>query len=215
MPISVEDSWVKELAGKTLENIKITFFTDGLKQFSKVGNILCTHFGLSGPLVLNSSKKVSDMLYNGIVTATIDTYPDKNIGELERYIINIFDQNKNKSLKNVFSEIVPKGTANVLLGLLPKIDPSIKTHSVTKEARKDIVRLLKTLPISISGLMGFDRAVVADGGVSIDEIDLKTMKSKKISNLYMTGDTLHIERPSGGFSLQLCWTTGYIAGSNA
>jgi hypothetical protein len=89
-----------------------------------------------------------------------------------------------------------------------------KVHSITIEDRKIIVRLLKSLPLTITGLMGDDRAVVSDGGVSLEEIDMRTMKSKIIDNLYVTGDLLHINRPSGGYSLQLCWTTGYVAGSS-
>lgn len=215
VPLSVEDEWIKKLAGMSFEMAKITFFVEDKKAFSKVGPILCTHFGLSGPTILNSSKKVADMLYSGIVTATIDTYPDKNLGELEKHIISIFDLNKNKTFKNVFDDIAPKGMGKVLLTLLPQIDPEIKTHSVTVEMRKSIVRLLKDLPVTITGLMGFDRAVVADGGVDISEVDMRTMRSKVIPNLFLTGDMLHIERRSGGFSLQLCWTTGYVAGKNA
>jgi predicted flavoprotein YhiN len=232
VPIKTEDQWIKNLAGTSLENIKITFFVDGKKSFSKtdipnqIGNppdllrnskragLLCTHFGLSGPLALNSSKKVSDMLYEGAVTATIDCYPDKNIGELEKYIIEIFDANKNKILKNVFADIAPVGTSKVLLELIPHIDPLTAVNSVTKESRKELVHLLKTLPVTITGLMGFDRAVVADGGVDIREVNTKTLQSTIIPNLYLTGDILDIERPSGGYSLQLCWTTGYIAGDN-
>ena len=214
VPISVENEWIKALAGQKFESAKITFFTDDKKEFSKTGPILCTHFGLSGPTILNSSKKVSDMLYKGIVTAEIDTYHDKNIGELDKYLVEIFDKNKNKTFKNVFPEIAPKGMAKVLISLLPQINPETKTHSLTKEMRKEIIKLMKGLPVNISGLMGFDRAVVADGGVDIEEVDMRTMRSKKISNLFLTGDMLHVERPSGGFSLQLCWTTGYIAGEN-
>lgn len=218
VPLQVEDQWIKKLAGTSLENIKITFFVDGKKVFSKdtttAGKLLCTHFGLSGPLALNSSKQVSDMLYAGVVTASIDCYPEKNLGELEQHIIHIFEANKNKVLKNVFTDIAPKGTAKVLLELLPHIDPLTQVNSVTKEARKELVRLLKSLPITITGLMGFDRAVVADGGVDIHEVDTKTFQSKKLPNLFLTGDILDIERPSGGYSLQLCWTTGYIAGNN-
>ena len=86
---------------------------------------------------------------------------------------------------------------------------------MTREERKSIVRLLKALPLTISGLMGFDRAVIADGGVPLAEIDMRALRSKKIENLFIVGDLLHINRPSGGYSLQLCWTTGYVAGSNA
>lgn len=223
VPLVVEEAWVKELAGISIGSTgdlspgpaKITFFADGKKAFSKAGKILCTHFGLSGPLILNAAKEVSDLLHKGLVTATIDTYPDKDQGTLEKYMIEVFDQHKNKALKNVFSELAPKGTTRVLLSLVPHIDPEIKTHSVNKEMRKDLCKLLKALPVSISGLLGFDKAVVADGGVDIREVDTKTMKSTKIDNLYLTGDMLHIDRPSGGFSLQLCWTTGFVAGKNA
>lgn len=214
VPISVEDDWVKKLAGTKFENAKITFFIDGKKFISKTGSILCTHFGLSGPTILNSSKNIADMLYIGTVTATIDAFPDKNNGELERYMIDIFDKNKNKSFKNIFDEIAPNGMGKTLLTLLPQVDINTKTHSITKETRKQIVNTLKSLPLTISRLMGFDRAVVADGGVDINEIDMRTMRSKKVPNLFLTGDMLHIERPSGGFSLQLCWTTGYVAGKN-
>ena len=99
--------------------------------------------------------------------------------------------------------------------ILPEIDFETKVHSVTKEQRKIIVHLLKKLPVHITNLMGYDRAVVADGGVVLTEVDMKTMRSKIISNLFITGDLLNINRPSGGYGLQLCWTTGFIAGKNA
>lgn len=219
VPLTVEESWIKELAGTSIGSLeqpmKITFFIDQKKAFTEKGKLLCTHFGLSGPLILNAAKKVNDLLHRGLVTATIDTYPDKDQGTLEKYLITVFDEHKNKALKNVFADIAPKGTARALLSLVPHIDPDIKTHSVTKEMRKDLCKLLKALPVSISGLLGFDKAVVADGGVDIREVDTKTMRSTKIDNLFLTGDTLHIDRPSGGFSLQLCWTTGCVAGKNS
>ena len=127
----------------------------------------------------------------------------------------IFNTNKNKLLKNVFKDIAPPGTAEVLLSLLTNIDPDTKVHSVTKEHRREIIELLKHVPVTITGLMGFDRAVVADGGLSLTEIDTRTMRSRLYENLFVTGDLLHITRPSGGYSLQLCWTTGYVAGTHA
>jgi hypothetical protein len=138
-----------------------------------------------------------------------------DLGILDAHITHIFDQNKNKLLRNVFKELAPAGTAEVILSLLPALDPEKKVHSVLKGERRAIAELLKALPLSIEGLMGFERAVVADGGLSLDEVDTRTMRSKKIENLFVTGDLLHIRRPSGGYSLQLCWTTGYVAGSHA
>ncbi len=215
VPLAVEDAWIKSLPGISLSFMKITFYCEGVKKFSKTGKILFTHFGLSGPLILNSAGKVADLLQSGNVTAKIDTYPDTNERELENKIIKVFDENKNKMFKNVLDDIVPHGTINAVLSLLPDVLPDTKVHSVKKENRKALVALLKAMPVTISGLMGFDRAVVADGGVDLAEVDMKTMRSKKIENLFVTGDLLHINRPSGGFSLQICWTTGYVAGSNA
>ena len=111
VPLAVADMWVKKLAGITLEEMKITFFTDGVKSFSKKGRLLFTHFGLSGPLILNSASKVSDLLRSGTVTAIIDSFPNEDLGSIEKRIIGVFDQNKNKMLKNVLGEIVPAGMA--------------------------------------------------------------------------------------------------------
>lgn len=215
VPLAVSEKWVKDLAGVSLSFMKITFFVDGKKEFTKTGKILFTHFGISGPLILNCAGKVGDLLHNGIVTATIDAFPDTDHGSLETKIIKIFDKNKNKMLKNIFKDIAPAGTATSILSLLKdNISPDLKVHSVTKEQRKIIMHLLKALPLTITGLMGYDRAVVSDGGLPLTEIDTKTMKSKIVENLYVTGDLLNINRPSGGYSLQLCWTTGYVAGSH-
>ncbi len=192
------------------------FYADGNKQFSLTGKVLFTHFGLSGPLILNCAHKVADLLHYGAVTATIDACPHTDLGTLEHKVIKVFDANKNKALKNIIKEIVPDGTHKGILALLvEEMDVLTKVHLVTKKDRKRIVHLLKALPVTIEGLMGFDRAVVADGGVELEEIDWKTMRSKKISNLLVTGDLLHINRPSGGYSLQLCWSTGYVAGTHA
>lgn len=215
VPLAVSEEWVKSLAGVSLSFMKITFFLDNKKQFGKTGKILFTHFGLSGPLILNSASKVANLLKSGSVTTLIDAYPDTNLGDLENKIIKIFDANKNKTLRTVFKDIAPAGTARAIETILNSIDFNTKVHSVTKEDRKKIAHLLKALPLTITNLMGYDRAVVADGGVSLLDIDTRTMRSKLFKNLYMTGDLLDINRPSGGYSLQLCWTTGYVAGISA
>ncbi len=216
VPLATKERWAKELSGVSLENMKITFFVDGEKEFKLNGKLLFTHFGISGPLILNSASKVSNLLPTGIVTAEIDMFPKTDFGDLGRQIISIFDLNKNKTLKNIVSELVPTGMSKGILILLSgHMDIETKVHSVTKDNRKKIVNLFKALPVTITGLMGLDRAIVADGGLPLTEIDMKTMQSKKVNNLFITGDLLHINRPSGGFSLQLCWSTGYVAGSSA
>ena len=216
VPLATHEEWSHVLSGISLSFMKITFFWNGKKAFSKTGKILFTHFGLSGPLILNSASKVADLLQEGPVSAVIDAYPDTEIGSLDAQITKVFDVNKNKMLKNILKEFTPEGISPGIKILLENngIDLETKVHSVSKETRRKIVDTLKALPITVTGLMGFDRAVVADGGVALAEIDTKTMKSKLYSNLSVTGDLLHINRPSGGFSLQICWTSGYVAGSN-
>ena len=215
VPLAVEEEWVKSLPGVSLTFMKITFYLDGKKQFWRKGKILFTHFGLSGPLILNIAGEIGGLLQSGKVTAVIDAYPDTDLGGMEDNILRVFNANKNKTLKTVFKDITPEGTSPAIQALLPDINFETKVHSVTKEERKKISQLLKSLPVTITHLMGYDRAVVADGGVSLKEIDTRTMRSKVLKNLYITGDLLDINRPSGGYSLQLCWTTGFVAGSNA
>lgn len=214
VPLAVADEWIKALAGVSLSFMRIGFFLEDKKQFSKLGKVLFTHFGLSGPLILNSASKVGQLLESGRVQAKIDAFPDTNLGTLERRIMKIFHANKNKMLRTVLKDIAPLGTAKGIEMLLGDVQCSTKVHSVTKEDRKKLTNLLKALPVSITNLMGYDRAVVADGGVALQEIDMRTMRSKLFQNLYVIGDLLHINRPSGGYSLQLCWTTGYIAGNS-
>jgi len=212
VPLEVSDMWVKSLAGVSLSFMKITFFLDGKKQFSKIGKILFTHFGLSGPLILNSAGKIHGLLQSGKVKAHIDCFPDTNEGKLEDDIIKAFDLNKNKILRTVFKDIAPDGTAKSLEMIDSTIDFEKKVHSITKDERKKLVKLLKALPVDITNLMGYERSVVADGGVLMSEVDTKTMSSKLYKNLHITGDLLNINRNSGGYSLQICWTTGYVAG---
>lgn len=215
VPLKAKDLWIKSLSGKALPGARIVFYLDGKKQFASNGDILLTHFGLSGPTILNSAGKVADLLHAGIVTAHIDMFPQHNIGELDKLFVDYFDANKNKLLKNVAREFLPSGTVDVLLGLVPNIDSEKKVHSITREERRALVDTFKALPVSGLGLMGYDRAVVADGGVPLTEMDMRTMRSLRCPNVFVIGDLLHITRPSGGYSLQLCWTTGYIAGNHA
>lgn len=214
VPLRVNERWVHELSGTSLSFMKITFNLNGVKSFSKKGKILFTHFGLSGPLILNSSYEVQQLLKEGEVVAEIDMFPDTDLGSLEKKILKVFDENKNKMLKNVLDDIVPEGMSSALEAHLTDEELETKVHSVVTELRKYIIRFLKGMPVNIAGIMGYDRAVISDGGIILEEVDMKRMRSKLYDNLYVTGDLLNINRPSGGFSLQLCWTTGYVAGSS-
>ncbi|MDP2630611.1 MAG: aminoacetone oxidase family FAD-binding enzyme [Candidatus Uhrbacteria bacterium] len=211
VPLEVFEKSIRDLAGVSIPGVKISYYLNDKKEFSRKGNLLFTHFGISGPVVLNSSGKVGDLLHEGKVVARIDFFPEENERELDDRIIALFDENKNKVLRNIFNLLAP----HQLLFCMKGISGEEKVHSVTKEQRGVIVHTLKAIPLTITRLMGLDRAVVVDGGVDMKEIHNKTMRSTLYDNLYIVGDLLDINRPSGGYSLQLCWTTGWVAGSSA
>lgn len=212
---SPEDDWVKELSGTSLSFMRINFYSGGKRVFSKLGKLLFTHFGISGPLILNSAKEVAELLQGGPVSATIDLYPDTEFDALERRVRSAFESNKNKEFKTLLPELVPAGMSNAIISQHVIKDVKTPVHSITKEERRALIHILKALPLTITGLMGMDRAVVSDGGVPLTEIDTRTFESKVIPNLYVIGDSLHVSRPSGGYSLQLCWTSGFVSGNNA
>ncbi len=214
VPLSIRNPWIKDIAGISLKDVKLTVIQNKKKFDARIGKILFTHTGLSGPLVLNMSKEIGELLEEGHVTVSIDLFPSLDHGALDRKLLCVFEAGKNKMIKNNIGEIVQPRLGHVLLDLAG-IDGSVFLHQLTKEQRMDFVKLLKDIPLSVSGLLGADKAVVTGGGVLLSEIDFKTMRSKKYDNLYVIGDLLDFDRPSGGFSLQLCWTTGYIAGSSA
>lgn len=217
VPLKVAEEWVKALSGTTLSFMKITFadLNNSPKfRFSRTGKLLFTHFGLSGPLILNAAKDVRKILQHGHVRAHIDLFPDTELGTVRNRVLGVFEANKNKALKNIMKEIAPHGMDGAVLSLLPEGLGDVRVHSVSKEDRTKLADLLKAMPLTITGTMGYDWAVVSDGGVDLTEVDMKTMRSKRHDNLFIIGDALHISRPSGGYSLQLCWTTGFIAGKN-
>jgi predicted Rossmann fold flavoprotein len=214
VPISVEDEWVKTLQGVSLENTKITVLQNDVKQEVKKGKILFTHFGLSGPTILNLSSEVGELLKYGDVFLSLDILPDLDYGQLNLKLQEIFKEKSNKKFKNTLDSLLPFAMVPIVVGL-SGIDGDKPSHNITREERLHLVQVLKDLRVKVTGLLGEDKAIVTSGGLSLEEVDFKTMASKLFSNLYLTGDILNIDRPSGGYSLQLCWTTGFVAGSNA
>ncbi|HMR54966.1 MAG TPA: NAD(P)/FAD-dependent oxidoreductase [Candidatus Doudnabacteria bacterium] len=214
VPIKITDDWVKKLSGVSFKNAKLTVIQGGTKQESRTGKILLTHFGISGPLVLNMSKGISELFKYSPVNLELDLYPDMDIGTLDKHFLDLLGKSLNKQVKNNLGSIVPPKMISTILQFTG-IDPEITTNSLTKTDRMKIVKLIKSLPMSVSGFFGEEKAVVTSGGVLLNEIDFKTMQSKLYHNLYLAGDILNFDRPSGGYSLQICWTTGYIAGENA
>jgi len=214
VPIKTKTKWVQRLQGVSLDNVKIAVVQNEQKQSSKKGKILFTHFGLSGPAILNLSHEVGELLKYGEVTLVLDIAPELDHGQLNQKLQDIFKEKSNKKFKNTLDSLVPSSLSPVIVEL-SGIDENKQSNSITREERLSLVELLKNIKVEVDELLGVEKAIITAGGVSLDEVDFKTMASRLFPNLYLAGDVLNIDRPSGGYSLQLCWTTGFVAGNNA
>lgn len=213
VPISIRDPWVKRLAGVSLSDIKISVFQNQEKQGSVKGKILFTHVGLSGPTILNMSKDIGELLKYGSVQLSLDLLPNEDNGKLNTKLQELFKEHDKKKFRNALSNLIPSAITPVVVEL-SHINPEVQCNSVTREERLRLINLLKGTPMEVKGLLGANKAIVSSGGVVLDEVDFKTMRSRIFPNLYLVGDILNIDRPSGGYSLQLCWTTGFVAGNS-
>ncbi len=214
VPIRTKETWTHRLSGVAKEGVRVSLSVRGKVTLKKEGKILFTHFGLSAPLILNMSRAIFTALQEGEVRLDIDLFPKQDAGALHSWLNEQLQPIQNKQIKNALCEIVEKELAREILSQL-RIDGDTPTHQLTKEDRKRIAHFLKHITVTPIGLMGADRAIVTSGGVPLSEINTKTMSSKLHSTLFIVGDCLDIDRPSGGFSLQLCWTTGFVAGRHA
>lgn len=214
VPIATKDTWSKKLAGVALDNVKITLTQNGAKQDMKKGKVLFTHVGLSGPTILNMSKDIGELLKYGEVVIMLDVLPTHDHAQLNLALQETFKENDKKKFKNSLSKLIPSSLATAVVEL-SGINPDTQCNSITREQRMGLIALLKNIPINVDKLLGTDKAIIASGGVSLEEVDFKTMASRLHPNLYLVGDILNIDRPSGGYSLQLCWTTGFVAGDSA
>jgi len=214
VPIAMTDTWIKRLAGVKLTDIKITVTQNGVRQSAVKGKILFTHVGVSGPTVLNMSRDVGELLKYGEVVLLLDLFPTLDHKTLDKKLQELFKLHDKKKFRNAVANLIPAALAPVIVELA-KIDREVACNSVTREERTRISTLFKSIPMHIKKLLGSDKAVVSSGGVALNEVDFRTMQSRLFPNLYLVGDILNIDRPSGGYSLQLCWTTGAVAGKAA
>lgn len=210
VPLTTSAKWVHRLSGITLP-VKIKFTQRDEVKIRRAGSILFTHYGISGPMILNAAHEVSELRRRSAVEAVIDLYPSGDHHELTQRLLAMAALYPNRLLKNTLTELYPARLAETILAF-PELDlASRKNNALTKDERKKLVDTLKSLRFPITGTRGFEDAVIADGGVDLREVDTKTMRSKKFDNLYLLGDVLNINRPSGGYSLQLCWTSAWVA----
>jgi predicted Rossmann fold flavoprotein len=213
-PILVEEKWVKALEGLSLKNVRISIYQNNKKRDDRFGEALFTGFGLSGPIILDMSKSIGKLLIKGQTDLFIDFKPALDFNMLDKRILRDLEKYNNRSIKNILPGLLPKKLIPVILELA-NIGPEKKGHSITKEERKKLRLLLKQLPLTIKSLSGFNKAIITAGGIALREIDPKTMRSRIIDNLYFAGEILDLDGPTGGYNLQVCWSTGYLAGENA
>lgn len=201
-------------AGVALRDVKITVYQNNAKQNTNVGKMLFTHVGLSGPAILNLSRDIGELLKYGEVEIEIDLLPESGFDIVDARLKMLFSDGINKKVRNVLGSLVQPSLVSSVLASA-QIDPDTQCNALTREARVRLMKTLKHLRLEVSGLLGMDKAITTSGGVALTEVDFKTMASKKFSNLYLVGDILDIDRPSGGYSLQICWTSGFVAGTSA
>ncbi len=212
-PIALKDGWAKKLSGITVEDVKLAIFQNGRKHGAARGKMLFTHFGITGPAVLNMSGEIGELIKHGEVILALDLFPALDQGSLKKKFQELFARESNKKLKNTLGLLIPSALAEEVLNIAD-INGETPNHSVKSGNRKKLIALVKNILLNVQGLLGADKAMASSGGVDLREIDFKTMQSRLAPNLYIIGDALDIDRVSGGYSLQICWTTGFVAGDN-
>ncbi len=196
-----------------MPEVKISIWQDGKRQEARKGKLLFTHLGVSGPTILNMSSKIGDLLQYGAVIIELDLLPELDQGHLKAALYELLATEINKKIKNTLNKLIPSPLVRILLELAA-VDGETPNHSVTREERLRLIKVIKAMPLRVKGLLGADKAIVSSGGVKIDEVNFRSMMSRVVPNLYLIGDVLNIDRPSGGYSLQICWATGFVAGDN-
>ena len=214
VPLTLKTDWTKKLSGLTLTDCKLTIRAEEKKHSVHKGKLLFTHVGVTGPTVLNVSKTIGELLQYTPVTLQLDVLPALDAGGVDARLTELFITESNKKVRNALSTLVPAALAKVVLEQC-QIDDETQCNSITKAERKTLGQYLQAIPLPVKGLLGKDKAVVSAGGVQLEEVDFKTMQSRVVSGLYLVGDVLNINRPSGGYGLQLCWSTGFVAGQSA
>lgn len=217
VPMETKEPWICELQGLSLRNVE-TKILDGKKELYKdFGEMLFTHFGVSGPLIISASSYVGKkfMDKNGQkkeLTLEIDLKPALTEEQLDQRVLRDFEENHNRQFKNAITKLFPTKLIPVMLEL-GGIDPEKKVNSIEKEERKQFVHLIKHFRMTLTGLRDYPEAIITKGGVNVKEIDPGTMESKLVKGLYFAGEVLDLDALTGGFNLQIAWSTGYAAGN--
>ena len=208
-----KEAWVRDMQGLTLKNVAVSI---GKKQGKKplyedFGELLFTHYGVSGPMILSASSRLGDELEKEDLYIKIDLKPALSKEQLDSRILRDFEERKNADLSNAMVHLLPKSMIPVMLHVCG-LDPAKKVNEVTRGEREQLVKGKKEFPLTINGLRDIQEAIITRGGVTVKEVDPSTMESKIVKNLYLAGEMLDLDALTGGYNLQIAWSTGYLAG---
>lgn len=209
VPFNVKETWCRQLMGLSLKNVAVSLVCGGREVYQGFGEMLFTHFGVSGPLILSASS-----FYQEAGKLYIDLKPALAPEQLDRRLLRDFEENQNRQFKNALGGLFPGKLIPVMI-TLSGIDPDKKVNEITKAERKHFAELIKKLPLNVTGLRGYEEAVITRGGISVRDVNPSTMESKKVRGLYFAGEVLDLDALTGGFNLQIAWSTGHLAGSSA
>lgn len=211
--VETKEMYPKELMGLTLKNVSLKLIQGNKTLYSDMGELLFTHFGISGPLVLSASSYIAEEKRKGkeLPVIRIDLKPALSEEQLDARILKDFEEAKNKCFKNALEHLLPQRMIEVMVRL-SGIDPEKKVNAISKEERRNLVKLFKGVTLQVAGLRDYKEAVITKGGIAVKEIVPSTMESKLVSNLYFAGEVLDVDAMTGGYNLQIAWSTGYAAG---
>ncbi len=214
VPFTVSESWCMEMQGLSLKNVSVLLKSGKKKIYEGFGEMLFTHFGVSGPLILSASSHYVKKYYGTPVELLIDLKPALSLEQLDERLLRDFEENKNRQFKNVLEGLLPSKMIPVMVKL-SKILPEKKVNEISRQERRALAERLKNLSMTVTGTRGFNEAIITQGGVCVKEINPSTMESKIVNGLYFAGEVLDLDAMTGGFNLQIAWSTGYPAGVNA
>ncbi len=213
VPFHIKEEFAKELQGLSLKNIQVKVFAGKKEIFHDFGEMLFTHFGVSGPVILSSSSYVIPYIGKKELKLKIDLKPALTKEQLDVRVLRDFEQYKNKQYKNSLEQLLPRKLISVIISL-SEIEPEKKVNLITREERARLVDVIKNMELTIDGLRGYNEAIITRGGIKVKEINPATMESKLVKNVYFAGEVLDLDALTGGFNLQIAWSTAYLAGQS-
>ena len=220
VPMETKEAWVPELQGLSLRNINATVYEGKKKLYEEFGEMMFTHYGVTGPVILSASGVIGKRLVKNqqegndkTIVLKIDLKPALTKEQLDQRVLRDFEENKNKQFKNSLSKLFPAKLIPVMIEL-SGISPDKKVNEISREDRQRFVELIKALPVTLVRLRGFNEAIITKGGVSVKEVNPSTMESKLVHGLYFVGEVLDLDAVTGGYNLQIAWSTAYLAGTN-